>query len=58
MGPHVVRYIFNENGNRPVPISLISKFLDRDQYLISAAKMKTHNCVLNLVAEEYPYGGS
>jgi uncharacterized protein (DUF362 family) len=46
MGSHVVRYIFNDNGNRPVPIRLISKFLDRDQYLISAARMKTHNCVL------------
>ena len=44
--PHVVKYIFNENGNKPQPIRIISKFLDRDQYLISAAKMKTHNCVL------------
>lgn len=44
--PHVIRYIFNEIGNKPQPIRLISKFFDKDQYLISAAKMKTHNCVL------------
>lgn len=44
--PHVSRYIFNSNGNRPAQIRIISKFLDRDQYIISAAKMKTHNCVL------------
>jgi uncharacterized protein (DUF362 family) len=44
--PHVMRYIFNTNGNRPQPIRIIAKYLDRDQYLISAGKMKTHNCVL------------
>lgn len=49
-GSHVVRYIFNDHGNRPVPIRLISKYLDRDQYLISAAKMKTHNCVLTTLS--------
>lgn len=44
--PHITRYVFNEHGNKPQPIRLISKYFDRDQYLISAAKMKTHNCVL------------
>lgn len=44
--PHQMLYIFNTNGNKPQPIRVISRFLDRDQYLISAGKMKTHNCVL------------
>lgn len=44
--PHEIKYVFSEAGNRPVPIRIISKFLDNDQYLISAGKMKTHNCVL------------
>lgn len=44
--PHVMHYIFNSTGNRPQPIRIIAKYLDRDQYLISAGKMKTHNCVL------------
>jgi uncharacterized protein (DUF362 family) len=44
--PHIVRYVFNIHGNKPQPIRLISKYFDKDQYLISAAKMKTHNNVL------------
>jgi uncharacterized protein (DUF362 family) len=44
--PHIMHYIFNTDGNRPQPIRIIAKYLDRDQYLISAGKMKTHNCVL------------
>jgi uncharacterized protein (DUF362 family) len=44
--PHITHYIFNSDGNRPQPIRIIAKYLDRDQYLISAGKMKTHNCVL------------
>lgn len=44
--PHVIKYVFSEVGNKPVPIRIISKYLDSDQYLISAGKMKTHNCVL------------
>jgi uncharacterized protein (DUF362 family) len=44
--PHSMHYIFNTAGNRPQAIRIISKYLDRDQYLISAGKMKTHNCVL------------
>ncbi|HLN21137.1 MAG TPA: DUF362 domain-containing protein [Bacteroidales bacterium] len=44
--PHITHYIFNPAGNRPQPIRIISKYLDADQYLISASKLKTHNCVL------------
>ncbi len=44
--PHLNHFIFNSDGNRPQPIRMIAKYLDRDQYLISAGKMKTHNCVL------------
>jgi len=32
--------------NAPVPVHILSTFMDRDQYLISAAKMKTHSRVL------------
>jgi uncharacterized protein (DUF362 family) len=36
------RYVIGR-GNRPVPIRIISTFLDPDMYIISAAKMKTHD---------------
>lgn len=39
------RYVFG-NGNRPLPVRIISAFLDPDVYIISAARMKTHNKVL------------
>ncbi len=38
-------YIFGQ-GNIPTPVRMISTFLDNDQYIISAAKLKTHNSVL------------
>lgn len=44
--PHITHFIFNTDGNRPQPVRIIAKYLDADQYLISAGKMKTHNCVL------------
>jgi uncharacterized protein (DUF362 family) len=44
--PTVNHYIFNSTGNKPQTIRIIAKYLDGDQYLISAGKMKTHNCVL------------
>ena len=46
LGPTMNHYIFNSTGNKPQPIRIIAKYLDSDQYLISAGKMKTHNCVL------------
>ena len=46
LGPTIKHFIFNSSGNKPQPIRIIAKYLDRDQYLISAGKMKTHNCVL------------
>ena len=42
----VNHFILNSNGNKPQRIRIISKFLDKDMYLVSAGKMKTHNCVL------------
>ena len=39
------RYVFGEE-NRPLPIRIISTFLDPDVYIISVARMKTHNKVL------------
>ena len=40
--PWVYRYVFGKES-RPIPIRIISTFLDRDTYIISAAKMKTHD---------------
>jgi len=39
------RYVFGK-GNRPLPVRIISTFLDPNVYVISAARMKTHNKVL------------
>ncbi len=40
--PWEYRYVFGR-GNRPTPIRIISTFYDPDVYIISAAKMKTHD---------------
>jgi len=40
--PWVYRYVFGK-GHEPLPIRVISTFLDPDTYIISAAKMKTHD---------------
>jgi len=40
--PWVYRYVFGK-GHKPIPIRIISTFLDPDTYVISAAKMKTHD---------------
>jgi uncharacterized protein (DUF362 family) len=40
--PWQYRYVIGR-GNRPAPIRIISTFLDPDMYIISAAKMKTHD---------------
>ena len=40
--PWVYRYVFGR-GHKPLPIRIISTFLDPDTYIISAAKMKTHD---------------
>ena len=39
------RYVFGE-GHKPLPIRIISAFLDPNTYIISAARMKTHDRVL------------
>lgn len=44
-GPHIMRYAIGA-GNAPLPVPILTTFLDRDQYIISAAKMKTHDRVL------------
>jgi uncharacterized protein (DUF362 family) len=43
------RYVFGSD-NRPQPIRIISTFLDPDVYLISAARMKTHDRVLTTLS--------
>lgn len=45
----VYRYVLGP-GNAPLPIRIISTFLDRDQYVISAAKLKTHDRVLTTLS--------
>lgn len=39
------RYVFGE-GHKPLPVRIISAFLDPNTYVISAARMKTHDRVL------------
>lgn len=39
------RYVLGK-GNRPLPVRIISTFLDPNVYIISVARMKTHNKVL------------
>jgi uncharacterized protein (DUF362 family) len=43
------RYVFGK-GHRPIPIRIISTFLDPDLYIISAAKMKTHDRVVTTLS--------
>lgn len=43
------RYVFGR-GHRPTPIRIISTFLDPDLYIISVAKMKTHDRVLTTLS--------
>jgi len=43
--PYQTRYVINKD-NKPIPIRIISSYLDPDLYIISAARMKTHNIVL------------
>jgi uncharacterized protein (DUF362 family) len=47
--PWQYRYVIAK-GNRPVPIRIISTFLDPDLYIISAAKMKTHDRALTTLS--------
>jgi uncharacterized protein (DUF362 family) len=47
--PWVYRYVFG-SGHKPIPIRIISTFLDRDTYIISAAKMKTHDRVVTTLS--------
>lgn len=44
--PTVNHYVFSPHGNKPIGIRIIRNFADRDQYLISVGKMKTHNFAL------------
>jgi uncharacterized protein (DUF362 family) len=44
-GPAEKYYVFGREQN-PQPVRLISMFLDPDVYVISLARMKTHDCVL------------
>ncbi|MGB2865876.1 MAG: DUF362 domain-containing protein [Sedimentisphaerales bacterium] len=47
--PWQYRYVFGK-GHRPTPIRIISTFLDPDMYIISAAKMKTHDRVVTTLS--------
>lgn len=44
-GPSKNYYVFGREQN-PQPVRIISSFLDPDVYVISLARMKTHDCVL------------
>ncbi|MHB9027650.1 MAG: DUF362 domain-containing protein [Candidatus Latescibacterota bacterium] len=43
--PYTPQFIYNA-AHRPQPINIINLFTDPDVYLISAARMKTHNAVV------------
>lgn len=43
------RYVIGK-GNRPIPIRIICPFLEPNLYIISAAKMKTHDRVLTTLS--------
>jgi uncharacterized protein (DUF362 family) len=47
--PSQYRYVFGP-GHRPTPIRIISTFFDPDLYIISAAKMKTHDRVVTTLS--------
>jgi uncharacterized protein (DUF362 family) len=47
--PWQYRYVFGP-GHRPTRIRIISTFLDPDVYIISAAKMKTHDRVVTTLS--------
>ncbi|MBN1362006.1 MAG: DUF362 domain-containing protein [Sedimentisphaerales bacterium] len=47
--PWVYRYVFG-SGHKPVAIRIISTFLDPDIYIISAARMKTHDRVVTTLS--------
>ena len=47
--PWKYRYVFGK-GHRPTPIRIISTFLEPDLYIISAAKMKTHDRVVTTLS--------
>ncbi|MFQ6034596.1 MAG: DUF362 domain-containing protein [Sedimentisphaerales bacterium] len=47
--PWQYRYVFGR-GHRPTPIRIISTFLNPDLYIISAAKMKTHDRVVTTLS--------
>jgi uncharacterized protein (DUF362 family) len=47
--PWQYRYVFGKS-HRPTPIRIISTFLDPDMYIISAAKMKTHDRVVTTLS--------
>jgi len=45
LGPYEYRYVFGSE-NQPLPVRISSIFLDSNVYVISLARMKTHNKVL------------
>jgi len=47
--PWQYRYVFGQ-GHRPTPIRIISTFFDPELYIISAAKMKTHDRVVTTLS--------
>lgn len=47
--PWEYRYMFGR-GHRPIPIRIISEFMAPDVYVISAAKMKTHDRVVTTLS--------
>jgi uncharacterized protein (DUF362 family) len=55
--PFEYRYVIGQ-GNAPTPVRIISTFLDPDTYIISAAKMKTHDRVVTTLSMKNVLMGS
>ncbi len=52
-------YVFDEKDFRPHPIRMSGVLLDPDSYIVSVARMKTHDrIVATLVTEEHCFRGS
>ena len=48
--PHEVVYVFDEKDFRPHPVRMAKRLLDPKAFIISAAKMKTHDLVVTTLS--------
>ncbi len=57
--PHEVLHVFDEKDFRPHPVRMSRLLLDRNSFLISAARLKTHDLVVaTLSLKNIVFGGT